>query len=176
MENKELSNNPKNTTTIRRSKHKLSVVDWWYLRLALSSIILTISMLIIITLIDKSQLPDLSLLITTSIISGFLSLCYSLINKGNLVDSVTIDYKKQEIRIKYYSLLKKEHNVTFPFEGFSWSILNGGRSQDRLRFQHEERSKIVLCEDSLGWTFEDCYHLHRALSHITPREKGLGMI
>ena len=89
------------------------------------------------------------------------------------MDSVTIDYKKQEIRIKYYSLLKKEHNVTFPFEGFSWSILNGGRSQDRLRFQHEERSKIVLCEDSLGWTFEDCSHLHQALSRITPREKGL---
>lgn len=163
----------KNSITISRSKHKLSVVDWWYLRLFLMSIASTVLLLIVLFITGKSIFISLRPVIICAIGVFFFCTFYSFINKGNLVDSVTIDYKNQEIRVKYYSLLKKEHNVTFPFEGFSWSILHGGRSQNRLRFQHEQRSKIVLCEDSLGWTFEDCSHLHQALSRITPREKGL---
>lgn len=163
----------KNSITISRSKHKLSVVDWWYLRLFLMSIASTVLLLIVLFITGKSIFISLRPVIICAIGVFFFCMFYSLINKGNLVDSVTIDYKNQEIRVKYYSLLKKEHNVTFPFEGFSWSILHGGRSQNRLRFQQEQRSKIVLCEDSLGWTFEDCSHLHQALSRITPREKGL---
>lgn len=163
----------KNCITISRSKHKLSVVDWWYLRLFLMSIASTVLLLIVLFITGKSIFISLRPVIICAIGVFFFCMFYSLINKGNLVDSVTIDYKNQEIRVKYYSLLKKEHNVTFPFEGFSWSILHGGRSQNRLRFQQEQRSKIVLCEDSLGWTFEDCSHLHQALSRITPREKGL---
>lgn len=164
----------KNSITISRSKHKLSVVDWWYLRLFLMSIASIVLLLIVLFITGKSIFINFRPVIICAIgVCFFFCTFYSFINKGNLVDSVTIDYKNQEIRVKYYSLLKKEHNVTFPFEGFSWSILHGGRSQNRLRFQHEQRSKIVLCEDSLGWTFEDCSHLHQALSRITPREKGL---
>lgn len=176
MENMESSNNDKDIVTISRSKRKLSVVDWWYLRLLIMSVVYIVILIVFCFIIDKSMFFSLRLVVIISIISFLISIYYSLINKGSLVDSVTIDYEKQEIHIRHYTLLKKERNVTIPFEGFYWSILNGGRSQDRLRFKHNDFPTIVICEDSLGWTFEDCTQLHQALSRITPKNKGLGMI
>ena len=143
---------PRYVRTIRRSKRKLSIVSRWYLRLA------------IITFFKEPLVYFISL---------GIALYYSLINKGSLVESVSVDYLRQEIRVVHFTLLNRQHKVVVPFEGMSWSVLPGGRSLDRLRIFPKQGNRIVICEGGLGWTGEDFGRLESALSRIVEREQWL---
>jgi len=107
--------------------------------------------------------------IFTLISTGF-SLYYSLINKGSLVEEVTVEYAKQEVRVLHYTLFNQEHKTVVPFEGLSWSILPGGQSLDRFRIIPKEGPRIIICEGGLGWKSEDIERLSLALSKVVDME------
>ena len=69
MENMESSNNDKDIVTISRSKRKLSVVDWWYLRLLIMSVVYIVILIVFCFIIDKSMFFSLRLVVIISIIS-----------------------------------------------------------------------------------------------------------
>ena len=100
----------------------------------------------------------------------FLSLVGSFAEKGSLVETVHIDYKKQEIRVLRYNLLKRQFKIVIPVEGFSWDVLWGGRSANRLRMFQPDGKRIVICEGVLGWTVEDLLHLESALSKVVAQD------
>ena len=170
MEETEVNDFSQGTVTFCRSKHKLSIVAWWYLRLLLMSIVLSLFLFVVEFFFDDQYGQSTALVWIAIIVSSFVALCYSLINKGSLVDKITIDHQKQEIRVQRYNMFKRERRVTIPFDGFSWNVLKGGRSQDRLRLFPKTGRRIIICEDSLGWTQKDCDRLKKALEKITPRE------
>ena len=163
---------PRYVRTIRRSKRKLSVVSRWYLRLAIITIIILVSFFLI-SLFDKGLMPSLFKGPLVYLISMGFALYYSLINKGSLVESVSFDYSRQEIRVVHSTLLNRQHKVVVPFEGMSWSELPGGYSLDRLRIFPKYGNRIVICEGGLGWTERDVDQLKSALSRIVEREHWL---
>ena len=157
---------PRYVRTIRRSKRKLSIVSRWYLRLAIITFFL-------VSLFEKGLMPSFFKEPLVYFISLGIALYYSLINKGSLVESVSVDYLRQEIRVVHFTLLNRQHKVVVPFEGMSWSVLPGGRSLDRLRIFPKQGNRIVICEGGLGWTGEDFGRLESALSRIVEREQWL---
>ena len=158
--------------TIRRSKRKLSIVSRWYLRLAIIAFMILVGFFLV-SLFDKGMMPTLFKGPLVYLISLGIALYYSLINKGSLVESVSFDYKRQEIRIVHFTLLNRQHKVVIPFEGMSWSVLPGGNSLNRLRIFSKQGSRIVICEGGLGWTGRDVDCLKSALSRIVEPEHWL---
>lgn len=163
---------PRYVRTIRRSKRKLSIVSRWYLRLAIITFIFLVG-LFLVFLFDKGSMLSLFKRPFPYLISLGIALYYSLINKGSLVESVSVDYLRQEIRVVHFTLLNRQHKVVVPFEGMSWSVLPGGRSLDRLRIFPKQGNRIVICEGGLGWTGEDVGRLESALSRIVELEQWL---
>lgn len=163
---------PRYVRTIRRSKRKLSIVSRWYLRLAITTFIILVGFFLV-SLFDKGLMSSLFKRPLVYLISLGIALYYSLINKGSLVESVSVDYLRQEIRVVHSTLLNRQHKVVVPFEGMSWSVLPGGRSLDRLRIFPKQGDRIVICEGGLGWTGEDVDQLESALSRIVEREHWL---
>lgn len=163
---------PSDVRTIRRSKRKLSIVSRWYLRLAMITFII-LAGFFLVSLFDKGLMPSLFKKPLVYLISLGFALYYSLINKGSLVESISFDYLRQEIRVVHFTLLNRQHRVVVPFEGMSWSVLPGGRSLDRLRIFPKQGDRIVICEGALGWTEEDVDRLESALSKIVEREPWL---
>ena len=163
---------PRYVRTIRRSKRKLSIVSRWYLRLAIITFIILVG-LFLVSLFDKGSMLSLFKRPLVYLISMGIALYYSLINKGSLVESVSFDYLRKEIRVVHFTLLNRQHKVVIPFEGMSWSVLPGGRSLDRLRIFPKQGDRIVICEGGLGWTGEDVDRLESALSRIVEREPWL---
>jgi hypothetical protein len=163
---------PRYVRTIRRSKRKLSIVTRWYLRLAIITFIILVG-LFLVSLFDKGSMLSLFKRPFPYLISLGIALYYSLINKGSLVESVSVDYLRREIRVVHFTLLNRQHRVAVPFEGMSWSVLPGGRSLDRLRIFPKQGDRIVICEGGLGWTGEDVDQLESALSRIVDREHWL---
>ena len=169
MDNTQLKEYPKRIITIRRSKRKYSIVCCFYLRFLLILFGLMgvfVGVFVICSIKDGKW----SVLVTSlPLLSGmsFLgSAWYSILNKGSLVDTIEIDGIKQEIRILHYTLFNQQCNVAIPFEGMRWNILPGGRSKDRLRIFPQNGKRVVICEDTLGWTCEDINKLRSALSVI----------
>ena len=163
---------PRYVRTIRRSKRKLSIVSRWYLRLAIITFIILVG-LFLVSLFDKGSMLSFFKRPFPYLISLCIALYYSLINKGSLVESVSFDYLRKEIRVVHFTLLNRQHKVVVPFEGMSWSVLPGGRSLDRLRIFPKQGDRIVICEGGLGWTGEDVDRLESALSRIVEREPWL---
>ncbi len=161
--------------TIRRSKRKLSIVSRWYLRLAIITFIILVGVFLV-SLFDKGSMLSFfkrPFRPFPYLISLGIALYYSLINKGSLVESVSVDYLRREIRVVHSTLLNRQHKVVVPFEGMSWSVLPGGFSFDRLRIFPKQGNRIVICEGGLGWTGEDVDRLESALSKIVEREHWL---
>lgn len=176
MDENQANEYPNYVRTIRRSKRKHSIVDSFYIRFLW---IIAIGfggiggISIICGIIDEG-LPNffsywnwLRFFWLIFLISVLLSAWYSILNKGSLVDTIKIDYNKQEIRVLYYSLFNRKRQVTLPFEGMEWNVLPGGYSSNRIRIFPKEGKRIVVCEGTLGWTYEDYNQLRSALSKIT---------
>ena len=92
------------------------------------------------------------------------------------METVHIDYVKQEIRVLRYTWWGRQRKVVIPFKGFSWDVMPGGRGPDRLRLFPLVDNRIVICEDTLGWTYEDCQKLEAALSEIVDKDHWLNKI
>ena len=177
MDENQAKDYPNYVRTIRRSKRKHSIVASFYIRF-LWIIALCIGVMggggIVLAMIDKGT-TDIFVsygnwsgyFLLIAFISVLGSVWYSILNKGSLVDTIKVDYIKQEIRVLYYTLSNQQRQVTIPFEGMTWNILPGGRSRDRIRIFPKEGERIVVCIDTLGWTFEDFEQLRSALSRIT---------
>lgn len=100
----------------------------------------------------------------------FMALLIAIGDKGSLVDTVRIDYKKQEIRILRYTLFNRQQNVVFPFKGFYWNVSLQPKRFDRLRLFSSNGQKIVICIGTLGWTIEEVHKLQLALSKIVDKD------
>ncbi len=155
--------------TIRRSKRKYSIVARFYLRFLLivaGLLGFSVGVFAFFAIWDgKSSLIATALPLLSGM-SVLGSAWYSFLNKGSLVDMIKIDYIKQEINVLRYALLGQQHEVTVPFEGMKWNILPGGRSKDRLRIFPQDGTRVVVCEGTLGWTYDDFQNLRSALSVI----------
>ena len=100
---------PRYVRTIRRSKRKLSIVSRWYLRLAIITFIILVG-LFLVSLFDKGLMSSFKGPLVYLISMG-IALYYSLINKGSLVESVSVDYLRREICIQYVSRLDLLHQL-----------------------------------------------------------------
>lgn len=155
--------------TIQRSKRKYSIVARFYIRFLLIAFGLmgfSVGVFAFFAIRDgKSSLIATALPLLSGM-SVLGSAWYSFLNKGSLVDMIKIDYIKQEINILRYTLLGQQREETISFEGVKWNIMPGGRSKDRLRIFPQNGKRVVICEDTLGWTYEDINKLRSALSVI----------
>lgn len=166
MQSKEYQNS---VITIRRSKRKYSIVAAFYLRFLLivaGLLAFGVGVFAFFAIKDGKWYLIATALPLLSGMSVFGSAWYSFLNKGSLVDTIKIDYIKKEINVLRYTLINEQREVTIPFEGIKWNILPGGRSKDRLRIFPQNGKRIVICEDTLGWTCEDISELKSALSVI----------
>lgn len=169
MEEKHPKEYPNENLTIRRSKRRISIVLWWYLRLMW----LFAGMMLILACIGCFTNGGITLVEIMPVYGGisvWFALFYSFINKGSLVETVHIDYIQQEIRVLRYSLWGRQFKVVIPFKGFTWDELPGGNSPYRLRLFPLADNRIVICEGSLGWTGDDCVRLKEALSEIVEKD------
>lgn len=176
MDENQAKDYPNYVRTIRRSKRKHSIVASFYIRFlwiiaigmgGLGGVCIIFDIIAVGTTNFVSNWNWLNFFGIIFLISVLGSAWYSILNKGSLVDTIKIDYIKQEIRVLYYTLFNKQCNVTIPFEGMTWNVLPGGRSTDRIRIFPKEGEKIVVCEGTLGWTYEDFNQLRSTLSKIT---------
>lgn len=166
MQSKEYQNS---VITIRRSKRKYSIVAAFYLRFLLivaGLLAFGVGVFAFFAIKDGKWYLIATALPLLSGMSVFGSAWYSFLNKGSLVDTIKIDYIKQEINVLRYTLINEQREVTIPFEGIKWNFLPVGRSKDRLRIFPQNGKRIVICEDTLGWTCEDISELKSALSVI----------
>lgn len=167
---------PQYVRVIRRSQRKYSVVARFYLRIVwLFSVLFLMETAIFLISGPVHFLIENMLFVFIFAIS--FALFISFVSKGSLVEYVYVDYKKMEIRVLRYDIMKRPIKDVISFEGFSWDVLNGGRGPDRLRMFRPDGKRIVVCEGVLGWTFDDFLHLRSALSKVAEQsdwwEKGL---
>lgn len=170
MQSKEYQNS---VITIRRSKRKYSIVAAFCLRFLLIVAGLLgfyVGLFAFFAIMDGKWSLIATALPLLSGISVLGSAWYSMLNKGSLVDTIKIDYIKQEINVLRYTLINEQREVTIPFEGMKWNILPGGSSKDRLRIFPQNGKRVVICEDTLGWTYDDIKKLRSALSIIIKEE------
>jgi len=169
MENSQSGTYPQYVRTIRRSKRKYSVVVRFYLRTVWLFIALFL-MESAIFLFSESFHFFLDHLLTVFLFAFCGTLLFAFVGKGSLVETVYVDYKKREIRVLRYDLLKRQYKIVIPFEGFSWDVKRGGRAPDRLRMFQSDGRRVVVCEGVLGWTFEDFQRLRSALSTVVAQD------
>ena len=106
-------------------------------------------------------------------VSMFFSLFYSFLNKGSLADVVYVDFIKQEISVIHYTLAGRQLKTIIPFEGMTWDVYYGNSYLDKLRIFPKNGKRVVICEGTLGWTFEDSKLLKSVLSRIVERKHGI---
>lgn len=167
---------PQYVRAIRRSQRKYSVVARFYLRIVwLFSVLFLMEATIFLISGPFHFLIEHLLFVFIFAIS--FALFISFVSKGSLVEAVYVDYKKMEIRVLRYDIMKRPIRDVISFGDFSWDVLNGGRGPDRLRMFRPDGKRIVVCEGVLGWTFDDFQHLRSALSKVAEQsdwwEKGL---
>lgn len=158
-----------------RSKNNHSVLFYYY-RYALLTFVGVIILSIAIALIKDGWEPfrrdtfDVFIRIGLSV-SVIYTIFVSWVGKGNLVESIAIDYADKVITVTHYRLPSTLCERKLSFEGLRWDVLNGGRGWDRLRLKPKEGKKVVVCIDHLGWKIEDYWELAEALYKITPKDK-----
>ena len=103
-------------------------------------------------------------------ISFVFSVIYALSAKGSLVESMTFDYERKEIRVKHYCLPFRERETTIPFEGMHWKITQVIRSVDLLIIYPKEGRKIGITTSHLGWKWDSTYELRYALGRIVSKD------
>lgn len=167
----------KNNQTFRRSRHGLSPAVMFYVRWMVLSLFLML-LIVIINLFSGYDVDHLfGGLLFFACFSVFWGLFWVSFSTGSLVETVHIDYVKQEIRVLRYTLWGRQRMVRIPFEGFTWEMYRPGKFLDRLRLFPLAGKKIVICQGGLtGWTDEDIDALKAALSEIAPEIDWLNRI
>ncbi len=163
--------------TFRRSRHALNPAVMFYVRWIAHFLFLMLFIFIInmIREHDVDHLFDgLPFFACFSVVWGLFWVSF---NTGSLVETVHIDYIKQEIRVLRYTLWGRQRLAKIPFEGFSWEIIHPAKMLDRLRLFPLAGKRIVICGGGLtGWTDEDFNALKAALSVIVPEDFWLTRI
>lgn len=164
----------KDGQTFRRSRHALNPAVMFYVRWMVHFLFWML-LIVIIDLLSGDDVDHLfDGLLFFACFSVFLGLFWVSFNSGSLVETVHIDYVKQEIRVLRYTLWGRQRMVKIPFEGFYWEMYRPGRFLDRLRLFPLAGKKIVICHGGLtGWTGEDFNALKTALSEIVPEDYWL---
>ena len=167
----------KDGQTFRRSRHALNPAVMFYVRWMVHFLFWML-LIVIIDLLSGDDVDHLfDGLLFFACFSVFLGLFWVSFNSGSLVETVHIDYVKQEIRVLRYTLWGRQRMVKIPFEGFYWEMYRPGRFLDRLRLFPLAGKKIVICHGGLtGWTGEDFNALKAALSEIAPEIDWLDRI
>ena len=96
--------------------------------------------------------------------------CFAWVSKGSLVESVTIDNPRQEMRVVHYQLAGVRCERIVPFEGFMWDVLRA-RDGNRLRLFPLEGRRVVVVEGHLGWRYEDFAEIVTAMHQFTKKKK-----
>ena len=167
----------KDGQTFRRSRHALNPAVMFYVRLMVHFLFWML-LIVIIDLLSGDDVDHLfDGLLFFACFSVFLGLFWVSFNSGSLVETVHVDYVKQEIRVLRYTLWGRQRMVKISFEGFYWEMYRPGRFLDRIRLFPLADKKIVICEGGLtGWTGEDFNALKAALSEIAPEIDWLDRI
>lgn len=157
--------------TFRRSRHGLNPAVLFFVR-RMVHFLFWMLLIVIIDLLSGDDVDHLfDGLLFFACFSVFLGLFWVSFNSGSLVETVHIDYVKQEIRVLRYTLWGRQRMVKIPFEGFYWEMYRPGRFLDRIRLFPLAGKRIVICEGGLtGWTGEDFNALKAALSEIVPED------
>lgn len=167
----------KDGQTFRRSRHALNPAVMFYVRWMVHFLFWML-LIVIIDLLSGDDVDHLfDGLLVFACFSVFLGLFWVSFSTGSLVETVHIDYVKQEIRVLRYTLWGRQRMVRIPFEGFTWEMYRPGKFLDRLRLFPLAGKKIVICVGGLtGWTDEDIDALKAALSEIAPEIDWLDRI
>lgn len=160
----------KNNQTFRRSRHVLNPAVMFYVRMVVIFVCVMLFFLIFGRDVVIDKFPFFASL------GLFFALTFGFGNSGSLVETVHIDYVKQEIRILRYTYLGRLRLVNIPFEGFSWEIwANQMFCLDRLMIFPIEGKRVAICKGGLsGWTKDDIMGLTEALSEIVPCRRTFG--
>ena len=101
---------------------------------------------------------------------GFFTFCYAWNGKGNLVESLTIDFEERIVLVSHYRLPATKCQSRLPLDGLTWDVRRSARGVDRLRLKPREGKRMVICIDHLGWTYDDCYNLMVILDNLKNKE------
>lgn len=141
-------NNP--VQTFNKDKAKHSAVFYFYLRVLIIAL-LGEAIFIFFDIKDPTPTPPALFTGSTMVVLVF-AIIIGLIDKGSLVDSVTIDQERGELRLKHYSLLGRAQESTIRLEGMLNEYYNPhSLAASRLRIYAPDGRQFVICENSCGW-------------------------
>ena len=161
----------KNSQTFRRSRHDLNPAVMFYVRLMVFFLFMMLFSVIIYLFCEYDIDHLFDILPFCACFLLFWALLWVSLNSGSLVETVQIDFTKQEIRVLRYTLWGRQRLVKIPFDGLYWEKYRPGKLLDRLRLFPLVGKKIVICQGGLtGWTDEDIDALKTALSKIVPED------
>jgi len=161
----------KNNQTFRRSRHAFNPAVMFYIRMA----VLFFGLMLITVVGSLLCGVDIDRIIERLPLPVVIFASYALLwvstNTGSLVETVHVDYEKQEIRVLRYTLLGRQRLSKIPFEGFYWENISSGRLLERLRLLPLSGEQIVICKGGLtGWTDDDFDALEASLSEIVSED------
>lgn len=153
-----------------RSKNRHSVLFYYYRNVVLFyvSFYLAVTLLSLIYGADRDAVGTVMLVALLYVF--FFTGCFAWMSKGSLVESVTIDNPRQEMRVVHYQLTGVRCERIIPFEGFMWDVLSA-RDGNRLRLFPREGRRIVVVEGYLGWRYEDFAEIVIAMHQFTKKKK-----
>ena len=150
-----------------RSKNRHSVLFYYYRIVVLFFVCFSVASVLPTVILSGYDWNTIG--VVAPLFMFFFTFCFAWTIKGSLVESVTIDNPRQEIRIVHYRLSGVSSERAIPFEGFRWNVLFA-RDGNRLRMYPYEGKRIVVVEGRLGWTYEDYSELVSAMHRFEKKE------
>ena len=151
-----------------RSKNRHSVLFYYYRNVVLFFVCFSVASVLPTVILSGYDWNTIG--VVAPLFMFFFTFCFAWTIKGSLVESVTIDNPRQEIRIVHYRLSRVSCERAIPFEGFRWDV-KFARDGNRLRMYPCEGKRVVVVEGRLGWTYEDYSELVSAMHRFEKKEK-----
>ncbi|MBQ6684386.1 MAG: hypothetical protein IJM74_09820 [Bacteroidales bacterium] len=152
-----------------RSKNRHSVLFYYYRIVVLFFVCFSVASVLPTVILSGYDWNTIG--VVAPLFMFFFTFCFAWAIKGSLVESVTIDNPRQEIRIVHYRLSGVSCERAIPFEGFRWNVLFA-RDGNRLRMYPCEGKRVVVVEGRLGWTYEDFAEIVNAMHQFTKKKKN----
>ena len=152
-----------------RSKNRHSVLFYYYRIVVLFFVCFSVASVLPTVILSGYDWNTIG--VVAPLFMFFFTFCFAWAIKGSLVESVTIDNPRQEIRIVHYRLSGVSCERAIPFEGFRWNVLFA-RDGNRLRMYPCEGKRVVVVEGRLGWTYEDFAEIVNAMHQFTKTKKN----
>lgn len=152
-----------------RSKNRHSVLYYYYRIVVLFFVCFSVASVLPTVILSGYDWNTIG--VVAPLFMFFFTFCFAWTIKGSLVESVTIDNPRQEIRIVHYRLSEVSCERAIPFEGFRWDV-KFARDGNRLRMYPCEGKRVVVVEGWLGWTYEDFAEIVNAMHQFTKKKKN----